>query len=92
MELFNKEIKFNKPVYPLLGITEFPYFEYTEYGQITYRQYLDGSWQRWEYNENGNEIYFINSHGYWEKRKYENGVRVYLEDSDGNINGGVEIY
>ena len=38
-------------------------------------------------NENGNEIYFENSNGFWEKREYnDNGkIMLYYEDSHGNI-------
>jgi hypothetical protein len=35
-------------------------------------------------NENGNEIYYENSHGYWIKREYHsNGKEIYWENSDG---------
>ena len=37
------------------------------------------------YDENGNEIYFENYMGYWEKFEFdENGNKIYEEDSDGN--------
>ena len=36
------------------------------------------------YDENGNEIYFENSEGFWVKREYdENGNEIYFENSEG---------
>ena len=35
------------------------------------------------YNQNGNQIYYENSDGYWVKREY-NGNEIYNEDSNGN--------
>jgi hypothetical protein len=34
--------------------------------QIYYQEKINGSWSRWEYDTNGNEIYYVNSKGYWE--------------------------
>jgi len=35
-------------------------------------------------DENGKEIYYENSHGYWIKREYHsNGKEIYYENSDG---------
>ena len=39
-------------------------------------------------DENGKEIYYEESSGYWEKSEYDgNGNKIYYEDSDGDING-----
>ncbi|MCK9320353.1 hypothetical protein [Methanoculleus sp.] len=41
-------------------------------------------WVKWEYNKEGNMIYFENSDGFWSKRKYDKkGNEVYYENSDG---------
>ncbi|MBC8147222.1 MAG: hypothetical protein H8E98_04480 [Bacteroidetes bacterium] len=38
------------------------------------------------YDKNGNQIYFENSDGYWEKREYDsNGNKIYYENSNGSI-------
>ncbi|MBC8147049.1 MAG: hypothetical protein H8E98_03590 [Bacteroidetes bacterium] len=38
------------------------------------------------YDKNGNQIYFENSDGYWEKREYDsNGNKIYFENSNGSI-------
>ncbi len=51
------------------------------------------------YNQNGNEIYFETSTGYWVKREYDNnGNEIYFETSDGlwvkygYDNNGNQIY
>jgi hypothetical protein len=37
-------------------------------------------------DNNGNEIYYENSDGYWKKREYDDkGNRIYYENSDGLI-------
>ena len=37
-------------------------------------------------DEKGNEIYYENSKGYWQKYQYdEKGKKIYYEDSNGNI-------
>ena len=48
------------------------------------REYLDSSWEKSSYDDNGNLIYFETSSGYWEKSKYnENDNKIYFEDSSG---------
>jgi hypothetical protein len=42
-------------------------------------------WIEQTFDENDNEIYFLNSDGYWEKREWEDGKCVYFENSDGKI-------
>lgn len=37
--------------------------EYDNDGNITSRNYSDLFWEKWEYNKNGNEIYYENSQG-----------------------------
>ena len=44
----------------------------------------NGSWIKFEYDDNRNRIYANNSQGQWEKREYdEDGNMIYLEDSWG---------
>jgi len=42
----------------------------------------NGYWDKIEYDENGNPLYFEDSSGYWWKREYdEDGNTIYFEDS-----------
>jgi hypothetical protein len=58
---------------------------YNEYGKVLYEEDQDkDEWQKWEYDDNGNLIYFENSIGYWVKFKYDDkGNQIYWESSDG---------
>ena len=56
-------------------------------GQIAWK---DGYWLKvginafWVCDENGNEVYFENTEGYWSKREHdENGNEVYFENTEG---------
>jgi hypothetical protein len=52
-----------------------------------------GQWLKWDFkanesivikDKNGNPIYFENSDGYWNKRKFDSlGYMIYFEDSNG---------
>jgi uncharacterized protein RhaS with RHS repeats len=61
--------------------------------------YPNGNWYRYEYDNNGKEIYYENSNGYWVRREYDNnGKKIYFENSNGYWsrreydNNGKEIY
>ena len=45
--------------------------------------YPGGDWQRWEFDNNGNFIYYECSNGWWESLKYNNGKVIYFEDCTG---------
>jgi YD repeat-containing protein len=82
-----------------LGITEFPYKEYDETGALVYEEELDGRWYKWQYDSDGNNVYyesspgyfipnigenFDSSPGYWVRYEYNDmGNRIYQEDRDG---------
>jgi hypothetical protein len=52
--------------------------------KIYWEHHDNGSWIKFEYDDNGNRIYANNSQGQWEKREYdEDGNMIYLEDSFG---------
>jgi len=42
-------------------------------------------WIEQTFDENNNEIHFLNSDRYWEKREWENGKCIYFENSNGKI-------
>ena len=53
-----------------------------ENGNIVYRQYSYGTWEKSEYT-NGECTYSEISNGYWVKSEYTDGKRTYYENSDG---------
>ncbi len=55
--------------------------------KIKYWLYLDDAfWLKYEYNNEGYIIHYVNSGGYWIKKGYNTrGERTYFEDSKGNI-------
>jgi len=67
-----------------LKVIDFP-FEITNVkGNLIYKEWEDGYWARWEYDERGNKIYVENSDGFWLKREYDlNGKEIYFENSKG---------
>jgi len=67
-----------------LGITDFPFEIRDVKGNLIYKEWEDGYWARWEYDERGNKIYVENSEGFWVKWEYDsNGKEIYFENSDG---------
>ena len=65
-----------------------------EYEMVLYKVYnqpisiVDSSYTLGNivFNKDGNEIYFEDSNGYWEKYEYNtNGDRIYYENSNGKI-------
>ena len=55
----------------ILGITDFPYYEYDNKGNVTYYEMGDGYWEKSEYDDKGNETHNEWDGGYWHKRKYD---------------------
>ena len=46
--------------------------------------YPNGKWARYEYDDNGKDIYYEDSDGYWTKREYDQmGNEIYWANSDG---------
>ena len=67
-----------------LGITEFPYSEFDENGNLTYREYCSGTWSKREYDNNDNLTYREYSDGWWSKRGYDDkSNQTYWENSHG---------
>ncbi len=62
--------------------------ERNERGQVTYRKYSDGSWEKHKYDEGGREIFQGFSDGSWRSWEYnENSKLTYCQDSDGYWQG-----
>lgn len=60
--------------------------ERNEQGQVTYREWSDGSWEKYEYDNKGNATYLENSYGYWTKRECdETGKVIYCETSKSGV-------
>lgn len=54
-------------------------------GNLIYKERSDGLWEKYEYDDRGNRIYFEKS-GYWSKWEYDfQGHRIYFETSNGII-------
>ena len=72
---------------------------YDNHNEIYYEHH-DGTWVKYEYDENGNIIYSENYSGDWGKWEFDkNGNVIYFENSDGywekyeyNENGNVIYY
>ena len=57
---------------------------YDKNGNLIYREYSDGYWEKSEYDDNGKRIYSENSNGYWINQEYDsNGNEIYHGDSNG---------
>ena len=53
--------------------------------QVVYKEYIDRNWERSQYDEDGNEFYWVSSRGIWRKYRYDAaGNVISMEDSDGN--------
>ena len=58
--------------------------EYDNHGNLTYREWSNGSWVKSEYDDRGNVTYREYSDGYWAKWEYDDhGKMTYCEDSHG---------
>ena len=81
MELVLSKL-FNEPVIyirPMHGV-------YNKNRNNIYREMSDGSWERYEYNDQGKRTYHEDSTGFWSKREYDNqGNEIYWENIDGVI-------
>jgi len=85
--LWNKILSkiFNQEVTQYFGVNS-DNLIFNSNGNVIYREYSNGYWEKREYNSKGNLIYYENSDGYWEKREYESkGNLIYYENSDGEI-------
>ena len=96
--LWNKILSkiFNQEVTQYFGVNS-DNLIFNSNGNVIYREYSNGYWEKREYNSKGNLIYYENSDGYWEKREYESkGNLIYYENSDGEIkeydSNGNKIY
>ena len=64
---------------------------------MTIAQQLNIKTFPFEIKVDGNEVYFENSNGYWEKHEWQDGECVYFEDSNGywrksKYQDGKEVY
>ena len=59
-----------KTIAQLLEIKEFTFVleNKIENGKIIYKEFIDNSWIKYEYDENNNLIYFETSAGFWLKK------------------------
>ena len=48
---------------------------------VTYKEYEDGYWERFEYDSLGNMIYTENSNGIWELYEFEDEKLTYWESN-----------
>ncbi len=73
-----------KTIAEQLNIKKFP-FEIKDSSKRTiYIEYSDKSWEKWEFDLNGNEIYSENSDGFWKKREYNSdGIEYLFSNSNG---------
>lgn len=50
--------------------------------QITSREYPNGAWEKWQYDDLGNQTYYESSWGDFDRREYDNvGNAVYIENN-----------
>ena len=73
---------YNQPV-SIMGNNQ---YVYGELERIIYFENVDGYWEKYEYDNQGNKIYHEDSYGFWRKREYtQRGNLIYFEDSDGIV-------
>ena len=49
-----------------------------------YKQHSNGDWNKWTYNDNGDETSYENSTGYWNKCTYNDNRQItFYENSNG---------
>jgi len=73
-----------KTIAQQLNIKSFPFEIKDDNGNITYHEYSDGGWYRYEYDDDGNETYFEDSYGGWYRHEYDDeGNKTYSENSYG---------
>ena len=67
-----------------LGITDFPYEEYDDNGNVTYWENSRGDWELSVVNDIGNVTYYESSGGYSWNSKFDNdGNEIYCDYNDG---------
>jgi YD repeat-containing protein len=67
-----------------LKVKEYPFEIKDKKGNQIYKEWLDGEWQKREYDANGKETRFEDSDGNWRKCEYDtNGNRTRCEDASG---------
>ena len=67
-----------------LGITKFPYKEFDGKGNLTYEEWEDGLWWKYEFDDKSNMTNRECSYGDWWNRKFDKeGNTTYLEYHDG---------
>ena len=52
-----------KTIAQQLNVTKFPFEIKNHNGKLIYREDSDGYWYKWQYNTNGNKIYYETSYG-----------------------------
>lgn len=53
-------------------------------GKLTYQEYVDGTWDRWDYENNSRNFTFSDLSGYWCKYEFDEfSNNIYREDSEG---------
>ena len=68
------------------NIKDFPFQIEDERGNLIYKEWEDGSWEKREYDSENREVYFQKSNNYWVKWEYdEEGEEIYYEDSNGLV-------
>jgi hypothetical protein len=76
--------KYQRYIEYVVNDLEIPYFKNMK--EVYGLRPNDGFWQKWEYDNQGNKIYYGNSNGYWYKYEYDNqGNIIYYENSNGEI-------
>tara|TARA_R110002012_G_scaffold224504_1_gene396501 strand:+ start:446 stop:832 length:387 start_codon:yes stop_codon:yes gene_type:complete len=73
-----------KTIAQQLNIKEFPFEIIDKNGKMTYREFSDGCWWKYEYDYKGRITYCENDTGYWEKTEYDSKRNItYSEYSNG---------
>lgn len=74
-----------KTIAEQLNVKEFPFIIKNNKGNEIYHEDSD-YWDKREFDDQGNIIYFEDSDGYWSKSEYDSqGNEIYSEDSNGDI-------
>ena len=76
-------------IYKILGIAfSFPIKIQDSNGNLTYCEYSDGYWSKWEYDARDNCAYYEDSDGFWSRSEYDSeDNETYYEDSYGDKKG-----
>jgi hypothetical protein len=72
-----------KTIAEQLNIKYFPFEIKNKKGDVLYREELNHTWVKKEYDDRGNQTYHENYMGYWAKREYdERGNLIYYKNSN----------